>query len=221
MSKEILAQQIADRMRRDILRGVLVPGASIKERDIAVEMGVSRTPIRESIRILAQEGLVALRPSRSPIVTISDHIEFEELTVVLIALEKLSASLACEHATEADFEKMRRLVEEIADHYDDGDPLDIFELDMAFHTAIAQSSGNKTLAETHGTLVRRVWRARYLAAIERRNGNRIVDQHRQIYDALVTRDADAAEAAVNNHLRGLAQDIRAIIERDSASGIPA
>jgi DNA-binding GntR family transcriptional regulator len=221
MSKEILAQQIADRMRRDILRGVLVPGASIKERDIADEMGVSRTPIRESIRILAQEGLVALRPSRSPIVTISDHIEFEELTVVLIALEKLSASLACEHATEADFEKMRRLVEEIADHYDDGDPLDIFELDMAFHTAIAQSSGNKTLAETHGTLVRRLWRARYLAAIERRNGNRIVDQHRQIYDALVTRDADAAEAAVNNHLRGLAQDIRAIIERDSASGIPA
>ncbi len=215
MSKEVLAQHIADALRRDILRGKLQPGESIKERDIADEMGVSRTPIRESIRILAQEGLVELRPSRSPIVTISDHTEVEEQTVVLISLEKLSARLACEHASAEEIEHIGVLVEDIANDYDEGDPLDIFEMDMALHTAIAKASGNRSLAETHGTFLRRLWRARYLAALERRNGSRIVDQHREIHEALLARDGDAAEAAVNDHLRGLARDIRLIIERDS------
>ena len=64
-----LPEQIAQSLRRDILRGRLSPGDSIKERDNAAERGVSRTPRREAIRILAQEGLVILRPSRSPIVT--------------------------------------------------------------------------------------------------------------------------------------------------------
>ena len=218
MSKEILAQHIADHLRRNILRGLLLPGESIKERDIADEKGVSRTPIREAIRVLAQEGLVELRPSRSPIVTTSDHIEFEELTVVLIALEKLSARLACKNASNEDIEHINELVEKIAANYDDGDPLDIFELDMALHTAIALASGNKVLAETHGSFLRRLWRARYLAAVERRHGTRIVDQHREIYFALRDRNPDAAETAVAEHLRGLAQDIRVIIEKDAASG---
>lgn len=217
MSKEILAEQIADRLRRDILRGKLPPGAPIKERDIADEMGVSRTPIRESIRVLAQEGLLELRPSRSPIVTVSDHVEVAEQTVVLIALEKLSARLACQNASDAELDNMGVLVETIAAHYDDGDPIDIFELDMAFHTAIAQASGNRSLSETHGTFLRRLWRARYLAALERRNGTRIVDQHRDILNALRDRDENAAEAAIDDHLWRLSEDIRAIIERDSDS----
>ena len=215
MSKETLAEQIADRLRRDILRGVLAPGASIKERDIADDMGVSRTPIRESIRILAQEGLVALRPSRSPIVTISDHIEVAEQTVVLIELEKLSARLACKNASDAQFDHMSHLVDEIATNYDNGDPVDLFELDMAFHTAIAQASGNRSLADTHGTFLRRLWRARYLAAVARRKGTRIVDEHGAILEALRAGDEHAAEAAVKNHLWRLAEDIREIVGQDA------
>ena len=67
MAEHSLPDQIADELRRDILRGRLVPGDAIKERDNATEMGVSRTPLREAVRILAKEGLVDLRPARSPI----------------------------------------------------------------------------------------------------------------------------------------------------------
>ncbi|MDZ4134172.1 MAG: GntR family transcriptional regulator, partial [Paracoccaceae bacterium] len=63
-----LAEQIASSLRRDILLGKLAPGALIKERDSSADRGVSRTPLREAIRILASEGLVVLRPSRSPVV---------------------------------------------------------------------------------------------------------------------------------------------------------
>ncbi len=224
MSKEVLAEQIATRLRRDILRGHLPPGVSIKERDIANEMGVSRTPIREAVRILAQDSLVELRPSRSPIVTISNHIEVGEQTVVLIELEKLSARLACRHATDRQLEEMGHLVREIADNYDTGDPVEVFELDMAFHTAIAEASGNRSLAETHRAFLMRLWRARYLAAEARREGTRIVDEHFTIHSALSNRDEAAAEAAVTRHLWRLAEDVRELVEKDAeaqtATGMP-
>ena len=216
MSKEVLAEQIAQRLRRSVLRGELPPGASIKERDIAETMGVSRTPIREAIRVLAQEGLVALRPSRSPIVAIPDLREVEEQTVVLIALEKLSAKLACRNASDQEFADLGVIVAHISDNYEDGDTLDIFEADMSFHMAIAEASANRSLAETHATFLRRLWRARYLAAIARRNRERIVDQHGDILAALCARDEAAAEAAIDNHLWRLAEDIRAVLAEDTA-----
>ena len=113
MNDGILAEQIANRLRRAILRGALPPGASIKERDNAAELGVSRTPMREAIRILAKEGLVELRPARSPIVALPDLTAVTEQAEVLIALEKLSAELACVHATEDELAELAELVDRI------------------------------------------------------------------------------------------------------------
>src|SRR5210317_61873 len=128
MPKNSLAEKIATRLRRDILRGKLKPGSPIKERDNAAELGVSRTPMREAIRILAKEGLVELRPARSPIVAQPGFKEVEDLAAVLIALEKLSVELACLHATETDLTRIQALVQRMSDTFDHTDPLDMFEL---------------------------------------------------------------------------------------------
>ncbi|WP_210165597.1 GntR family transcriptional regulator [Hoeflea phototrophica] len=216
MPKETLAEQIANHLRRDILRGNRAPGMSVKERDIASDMNVSRTPIREAIRILSKEGLVELRPSRSPIVALSDFKEIADQTEVLIAPEKLSAELACKNATEADLKRLETIVAYMAEHYNSIDPLDMFEVDMSFHTAIAVASGNKALAETHGTFLRRLWRARYLAARQRRNRERVVNQHTAILDAMHARDGQAARDAINNHLQNLADDIQSVIQHEIA-----
>ncbi|MDF1726451.1 MAG: GntR family transcriptional regulator [Sulfitobacter sp.] len=217
MSKETLAEQIAMRLRRDILRGKLPPGKSVKERDIAADMGVSRTPIREAIRILSQEGLVELRPSRSPIVAIANYTEVAEQTEVLIELEKLSAQLACKNATDAQIDHIAGIVRYMSDNFDDSDPLDMFEIDMTFHTAIAAASGNRALAETHGTFLRRLWRARYLSARQRRNRERVVGQHTQILEALRARKPQEARDAIDNHLWRLAEDIRSVLEAETAT----
>ena len=101
LTEASLPEQIAAQLRRDILSGKFPPGSPMKERDNAAEMGVSRTPMREAIRILAKEGLVVLRPARSPIVAqltlkqISDNIE------VLTALELLAADLACQNGSDS------------------------------------------------------------------------------------------------------------------------
>ncbi len=211
MNEEILAEQIANQLRRAILRGELTPGTSIKERDNAAEMGVSRTPMREAIRILAKESLVVLRPSRSPIVAELDIKAVSDQADVLIALEKLSAELACKNATEEDIERLEKIVTYMSDHFYDIDPLDMFEMDMSFHTAIAEASHNEALAETHRSYLQRLWHARFLAASQRRNRERVVNEHTRIVEAIRGNDINAARAAIDNHLWHLGEDIRAIL----------
>ncbi|PRY86885.1 GntR family transcriptional regulator [Donghicola tyrosinivorans] len=219
MIEETLAEQIARQLRRDILRGKLAPGSSIKERDNAAEMGVSRTPMREAIRILAKEGLVILRPARSPIVAEPSIKEISDQVEVLLALEKLSAELACKNATEEDLAELERIQEYVDLNFDGSDPLDMFEVDMSFHSAIARASGNDVIADMHRTLLERLWRARYLAARRRRNRARVVLQHGAILDALKARDRVAALEAIEAHLGHLEHDIREVIEQEAEANM--
>jgi len=205
--KRMLPEQIANQLRRDILRGRLPAGSSLKERESAAEMGVSRTPMREAIRILAKEGLVTLRPSRSPLVADPDIKEVSDQVVVLVALEQLSAKLACLNATSADLDRVSKISDHMAEHFDTTDPLDMFEIDMSFHTAIAQASRNEALTRTHGAYLARLWRVRYLAAIQRRSRERVVRQHELIVHALRRRDVEAAVDGITNHLKYLGEDI--------------
>lgn len=214
MSDSNLADEVAAQLRRDILRGRLKPGSFLKERDNAQELGVSRTPMREAIRILAQEGLVVLRPSRSPTVARPSAQEVADQLAVLLALEKLSAELACVNATEADLAELRAIHSTIEAQYDQADPLDLFEIDMNFHMAIARASKNRALEETHRSYLARLWRARFLAARQRRNRDRVVGHHNAILTALEARDVSAVQSAIDMHLGNLQGDIRPILEAE-------
>ncbi len=215
MTEENLALQLAHQLRRDILRGKLAPGAAIKERDNAADMGVSRTPLREAIRILATEGLVQLRPARSPIVAVPDLRQVIDDVEVLLAVEKLSGDLACARATHTDIARIDGIVADMAARFDTADPLDMFETDMTFHTALADAAHNVTLAEIHRTLLARLWRARYLAAMRRRNRSRVISHHTRIAAALRARNADEMRAAIGTHLDSLGPDIAGMMGADA------
>ena len=207
MTEPNLAEQIAQQLRRKILQGKLPPGASIKERDNAAEMGVSRTPLREAIRILATEGLVELRPARSPIVSVPTIKQISDDVEVLLAVEKMSGELACQRATDAEIAGIEAIVADMSARFDTEDPLVMFEIDMRFHSAVAQASHNAPLAEIHSTFLARLWRARYLAAMQRRNRERVIDHHQNIARALRARDPVAIREALDLHLGRLREDI--------------
>jgi len=207
MSGPTLANRIANELRRSILRGELVPGAPIKERDHAAAMGVSRTPMREAIRILAKEGLVVLSPSRSPVVSRPTAKELCDQAVVLVALEKLSGELACDHATEADLDHIREAARRMEETFYTAERIDSFETDMAFHTAIAEASRNAALARTHRAYLARLWHARYLTSRMRENRERVLTQHGGILDAIVQRDKAALVTAFDAHLGNLPRDL--------------
>jgi DNA-binding GntR family transcriptional regulator len=209
-----LAEQIADQLRRDILRGKLAPGATIKERDNAAEMGVSRTPLREAIRILSQEGLVDLRPARSPIVAVPSIKQVSDDVEVLLGIEILSAELACMRASDEEIAEIAALQQHITDRFDAADPLDLFEIDMQFHRAIALAAHNMPLADIHRTFQRRLWRGRFMAAIKRRNRTRVVEHHNEILESLRQRNPVLIRASILNHIGNLKNDILESIRKD-------
>jgi DNA-binding GntR family transcriptional regulator len=208
MAERNLPEHIANQLRRDILRGTLAPGVPIKERDGAAGMAVSRTPMREAIRILAKEGLVILRPSRSPIVADPSFSEIADAIEVLRALELLSGELACRRATDAEIAGIRAIHERMSELYDRIGTLELFEIDMSFHLAVARASRNEALAETHRAFLARLWRARYLSAKQRRNRERVVGQHGAIVAGLEARDPARVRAEICTHLAALAESIR-------------
>lgn len=214
MKDQVLASQIANQLRRNILLGKLQPGSSIKERDNAAELGVSRTPLREAIRILATEGLVELRTARSPIVSVPTIQQISDDVEVLLSIEQLSAELACIRATDDDIRNLRQLVTEMDRDFDTADRLDMFEIDMSFHKAIAEASHNASLAGVHSTFLARLWRARYLAAMQRRNRVRVIDHHTEIVTAFENRDAPRVKEAIQMHLGNLRKDIVRLIEQE-------
>jgi len=214
MPDQTLSDQIAQTLRRQILSGKLAPGDSIKERDNAAEMGVSRTPMREAIRILAKEGLVILRPSRSPIVANPSLQEITDSIEVLACLELKSAQLACERATDEELRQIQAIQQHMEAVYDTIDPIDVFEIDMGFHLAIARASHNPSMAETHQAYLSRLWRARYLSAIRKRSRERVLSQHRAIVDGLLARDPEQVTRELGSHLEHLAINVRHRFEED-------
>lgn len=208
MSERNLPERIANQLRRDILSGRLAPGAQIKERDGAAGMAVSRTPIREAIRILAKDGLVILRPSRSPVVADPSFREIADAIEVLRVLELLSGELACRRATDDEIAAIRGIHERMSELCDRIDTLELFEIDMSFHLAIAAATHNDALAETYRAFLARLWRARYLAAKQRRNRERVLGQHAAIVAGLEARDPAGVRAEIHAHLAALTESIR-------------
>jgi DNA-binding GntR family transcriptional regulator len=212
MSEQTLAEQIADSLRRDILVGTLPPGALIKERDNSAGRGVSRTPLREAIRILASEGLVVLRPSRSPIVADPTLKEITDDLIVMNTLESLGARLACMNVTASEMAEIEALNEKMLAISDTADSVDYFEVDMRFHRLITAASHNASLIDTHAAYMARLWRPRFLAASLRRDRPRVLQQHGAIVKGLRTRDVTLVSAEVESHMRHLVLNITDIYD---------
>ena len=212
MTENTLAEQIANGMRRDILLGKLKPGALIKERDSSHDLGVSRTPLREAIRILASEGLVNLRPARSPVVADPSLREISDNLVVISVLEVLGAKLACTHATEAELQAIEAQQALMLELSDTADAVTYFEADMKFHRMITEASHNAALIDSHRAYMARLWRPRFLAASQRHDRPRVLRQHGEVVVGLRNRDEAHVIAEVDSHMRHLTLNVTSIFE---------
>ena len=200
---------IADRLRREILTGAIPPGSPIKERDHAERLGVSRTPLREAVRILAQEGLVILRPLRSPLVTDLTRDEAMEEVAVLRLLELAGGELACAHATEAEITSITDLARRVEANHATGDKVEVFDIDMRMHRAIVAAGHNAALSRTYDEYLSRLWRIRFLSARLRSDAAQVLAAHRGIVLALAARDWPVMRAHMEAHLDGLVRNLEA------------
>lgn len=200
-----LAEEAADKLREAILLEHLAPGTPVPERELSEAMGISRTPLKDALRLLEMEGLIDYGPTRRPRVANPSLDTLRDNITVLGALEALAGELACAVATEKELSRIAALARDM--EVDGGDALSFFHQDMAFHGAIVAAARNAPLAETHRQYNARLWRARFLSSrqIDRRENT--LAEHDRIVTALMARDGAATANAMRAHLRSTIENI--------------
>lgn len=207
--RKSLAAEAADNLREFIMLGKLAPGMPVRERDLADAFGISRTPLKEALRILEAEGLIDYGPTRRPIVADPSLDQINDWLRVQGALEALAGELACRQATDRQLQEIATINASIEHARDTDGKVEAFRRDMAFHEAIVAASGNIALAETHAMYNARLWRVRFLSS-QRGEGREVTRQeHLDIIDALTARDVTAARRALRQHLRTAETNIAA------------
>lgn len=202
-----LSEEAADTLREFILLGKLAPGMPVPERDLAEALGVSRTPLKEALRILENEGLVVYGPTRRPRVADPTLEELAENLAVLGVLEALAGELACTHATDEEISRVTELCNRMSQAPIETDPLDFFKWDMEFHKTIIRSARNAPLLESHNLFNARLWRARFISSKLRTGRDSTLGQHEDIVEALQRRDPDETARHLRRHLETAVSNI--------------
>ena len=202
-----LAEEAAENLREFILLGKLQPGTAIPERDLAQALGISRTPLREALRLLEIDGLVEYSATRRPHVADPSLEELAQNIKVLGALEALAGETACVEATDAEIAEIQRLRQAMDENSETLAPLEFFQFDMSFHSAIVSASRNSPLIETHRQYNARLWRARFLSSRRASRRDNTLTEHAQIADSLGRRDAQATADALKDHLKSTIANI--------------
>lgn len=210
-----LGGQVADRLRDWILLGVLAPGEMLVERALSERLGVSRTPLREALRQLEQEGLIDLVPNKRPQVANPTLKELLDLLEVHILLEGHGTMLAANRINAAELSTLSRLLDDMALSTANRGKFEFFDLDMRFHRIIVGASRNPPLIEAHTHFNARIYRARFLSTQSVKSRPLMHEQHWEIYESLKNKNGAAAKASLETHLRQLGRNITAIFEEEA------
>ncbi|NIA68504.1 GntR family transcriptional regulator [Pelagibius litoralis] len=197
---EPLTKSVANRLRDMIAQDALPAGERIRERALAEQLQVSRTPLREALKVLATEGLVELFPNRGAVVSDPDPTEVQDLLQVLGVLEGLGGELACARAKEKDLDEVQALHYEMLAAYARKDRLTYFKVNQQIHKAIVAISGNASLIETHARINARLYRVRYRSNSRNTKWDVAIEEHEAILAALRERDAAALSKILRSHL---------------------
>lgn len=198
--RKSLAEEAANILREFILLGKLPPGQPVPERDLAEALGISRTPLKEALRILENEGVIVYGPTRRPRVADPSLEELAQNLTVLGAIEALAGELACLHATDDEIAAAADLERRMRTAPPDTDPLEFFSWDMAFHRTIVNAARNEPLTETHRAYNARLWRARFISSKTRTARDKTLGQHEDIVSALQARRGKVCARHLKRHL---------------------
>lgn len=205
-----LSSEAAETLRELILLEKLAPGTPVPERDLAEGLGISRTPLKDALRILETEGLIEYGPTRRPRIADPSLEEITQNIEVLSALEGLAGDLACKAADEADLDEIRALSLSMHALPDDATPLAFFHLDMAFHARIVEAAKNAPLAATHKQYNARLWRSRFMSSRQQDRRENTLAEHDAITKSLIARNGPRTSHEMRQHLESTIRNLHHI-----------
>jgi DNA-binding GntR family transcriptional regulator len=222
--RSTLHDEVVDRLRALITDGDLLPESRVPEVEICQRLGISRTPLREALKVLAAEGLVTLTPHRGATVTKLDSETVDYMFQVLESLEALAGELACSMMPDQAVKEVRRWHEEMIRCYERRDRIEYFHLNQRIHEAIVKQCGNPILVNVFDGLGSRVRYARYMVMLSAVSWEEAVHEHEEILAALEARNGRRLARILKRHLRHKREyvknarpDVIATSERDRAA----
>lgn len=201
VSRNYLHDEVAWRLRALIQSGEMKPGDRLNENELAERFQISRTPLREAIKILATEGLLDLLPNRGARVASISQVEIEEMTEVVAGLEATAGELSCRYITEPELEAIISFHQRMEAAYHDKNAPEYTYLNRCIHEAIMQSSKNTTLQRIYGNLSSRIQFARYTAHTTPEQWALAMQDHVEMIELLRARDGEQLGKLLRRHVR--------------------
>jgi DNA-binding GntR family transcriptional regulator len=218
IKRKMLHEVIADKIRKMIMAGELKEGDKVKEDEICLSMGISKTPLREALKVLSTEGLVRLVPNHGAYIYRFTHEEIKEMFDVMIALEGVCARTVAEKMTDTDCASLEELLKKMEESIQRNDRKDYFHYNNLYHSFVQKLAGNHTLNQIIDGLSQKIllYRFETLSSPERLRES--LEEHRTLQKAFRMRDIEGAENVMKNHLKK-AMEIAKTINYQRASSV--
>jgi DNA-binding GntR family transcriptional regulator len=200
LSRRPLYLEVAERVREMIYRNLLKPGDWIDEGALCKQFGISRTPLREALKVLHAENLVKLVARKGCRVNVLDDDELLELFPVMASLEGLCAKLAAKRLRSSDLKRLERIHERLESHTAAKNVDGYYKANREFHRAIQDLTGNRWLIRITDELRNVLVLARHRQLTAEGRLQKSIEEHREIMQALRIGDAEAASKAMFRHL---------------------
>lgn len=209
-----LRDVVFNTLRQSILTGELRPGERLMEIHLADKLGVSRTPIREAIRMLELEGLVTMIPRRGAEVAQITEKNLREVLEVRGALDALAVELACERITQEELEQLKKACDHFEEETKKGSANQVAQADVALHDIILKASRNEKLVQMIGNFSQQMYRYRLEYVKDEAHYEMLILEHQRIYEAIRDRDKERGAEAIRTHIDNQEKAvIRMITER--------
>ena len=202
-----LRDVVFNTLRQAIITGEFAPGERLMEISLANRLGVSRTPVREAIRKLELEGLVIMIPRKGAQVARITEKNLRDVIEIRTVLEEFAAVLACEGIDQAGLHDLRQAHEDFIRSVENGDILDIVDKDETFHDTIFRATNNDRLISIINNLREQFYRYRMEYVKDIRQRSNLVEEHRELLDAISSRDSIKAKELMKTHLLNQQQEV--------------
>jgi DNA-binding GntR family transcriptional regulator len=209
-----LSERIAGTIRDYILKGRIKQGERLTEPRLSKLLGISRTPIREALRILEMEGFVEIIPRRGAVVTDVTDKDVDEIFILKVKLESLAAKLAAEHLTDDDIAELEDLNARMEKFADAKNVSILIKLNSEFHNLIISKCENNRLTKFLEALLRQFKRATAYSFTEAGRIQRVIEEHREIIESFKKRDSEMAEELMAKHIQNGWQFIKSRVSAE-------
>ena len=208
-----LHEELVERLRNLIVEDALKPGTKVPEKDLCEAFGVSRTPLREALKVLASEGLVELLANRGARVTRVTLEELENTFPVIAMLEQLAGELSCQNLSDADIAQIQKRHDAMVKAYIARDRTTYFQANQDIHNALIAGAQNEILETHHRMLAARIRRARFMVNVSEDRWSEAIQEHEQMMEKLHERDGVALGELMKLHLKNkCAAHVKSMIE---------